>query len=86
MARFHKSLSQSQRGQLCFPFDHPLRSVVKNNWEIVKPTIGELNKEQQALCHEIMKGLCSEDGYERFTKQMEDDSGGFDDLSRGGLR
>ena len=78
VARFHKSLSQSQRGQLCFPFDHPLRSVVKNNWDIVKPTIGELNKEQQALCAEIMKGLCSEDGYERFMKQMEDDSGGFD--------
>ena len=25
-----------------------------------------------------MKGLCSEDGYERFMKQMDDDSGGFD--------
>jgi hypothetical protein len=78
VARFHKSLSKSQREQICFPFDHPLRSVVKNNWEIVKPAISDLNKEQQALCQEIMKGLCSEDGYQRFMKQMEDDSGGFD--------
>jgi Protein of unknown function (DUF3500) len=78
VARFHASLSKAQREQICFPFDHPLRSVVKNNWEIVKPAISDLNKEQQALCHEIMKGLCSEDGLERFTKQMEDDAGGFD--------
>ena len=78
VARFHASLSKAQREQICFPFDHPLRSVVKNNWEIVKPSISDLNKEQQALCHEIMKGLCSEDGLERFTKQMEDDAGGFE--------
>jgi Protein of unknown function (DUF3500) len=77
VARFHKSLSKAQREQICFPFDHPLRSVVKNNWDIVKPAISDLNKEQQALCHEIMKGLCSEDGLERFTKQMDDDAGGF---------
>jgi hypothetical protein len=78
VARFHKSLTKAQREQICFPFDHPLRSVVKNNWEIVKPSISDLTKEQQALCQEIMKGLCSEDGYERFMKQMEDDAGGFD--------
>jgi hypothetical protein len=78
VARFHKSLSSSQREQICFPFDHPLRSVVKNNWDIVKPAISDMNKDQQALCQEIMKGLCSEDGYERFMKQMEDDAGGFD--------
>ena len=52
--------------------------MVKNNWAIVKPTISDMNKEQQALCHEIIKNLCSEDGFERFTKQMEDDYGGFD--------
>jgi len=79
VARFHKSLTKAQREQICFPFDHPLRSVVKNNWEIVKPAISDLNKEQQALCREIMKGLCSEDGHERFMKQMEDDAGSFED-------
>jgi len=78
VARFHKSLSKSQRDLICFPFDHPLRSVVKNNWEIVKPSIGDMTTEQQALCEEIMKGLCSEDGHERFKKQMEDDAGGFE--------
>jgi hypothetical protein len=81
VARFHKTLTPEQRKILCFPFNHPLRSTVKNNWQIVKPTIGDMKPEQQALCQEIMKNLCSEDGYERFTKQMEDDSGGFEAYS-----
>jgi hypothetical protein len=78
VARFFKTLTKSQREQICFPFDHPLRSVVKNNWEIVKPDISSMSQEQQALCTEIMKNLCSEEGYERFMRQMDDDMGGFD--------
>jgi hypothetical protein len=78
VARFYKTLTPEQRKVICFPFDHPLRSTVKNNWEIVKPSISDMKAEQQALCQEIMKNLCSEDGYERFMKQMEDDAGGFD--------
>ncbi len=73
VARFYTSLSKDQRQRICFPFNHPLRSVVKNNWAIVDPSIGDMNKDQQALCREIMKGLCSDEGYERFMKQMSDD-------------
>jgi len=78
VARFYKSLKDDQRKQFCFAFDHPKRSEVQNNWAIVKPTIGDMSKEQQALCQEIFKNLCSEEGYERFSKQMEDDYGGFE--------
>jgi len=78
VARFFKTLKADQRKLICFPFDHPLRSKVGNNWAIVKPTIDDMTPEQQALCKEIMKNLCSEEGYERFMKQMEDDSGGFE--------
>ncbi len=78
VARFFKTLSDEQRKTICFPFDHAKRSQVNNNWAIVKPTISDMSKEQQALCQEIMKGLCSEDGYERFMRQMEADYGGFD--------
>ena len=78
VARFYKTITSEQRKVICFPFDHPLRSTVKNNWDIVKPPIGDMSSEQQALCQEIMKNLCSEDGYERFTKQMEDDDGGIE--------
>lgn len=78
VARFYKTLKDEQRKLICFPFDHPLRSKVQNNWAIVKPTIGDLSAEQQALCQEIFKNLCSEEGYDRFKKQMDDDYGGFD--------
>jgi hypothetical protein len=78
VARFYKTLKDDQRKLICFPFDHPLRSQVRNNWAIVKPTIGSLSSEQQELCREIFKNLCSEEGYDRFTRQMDDDYGGFD--------
>jgi len=78
VARFYASLKDDQRARICFPFDHALRSKVQNNWAIVKPTISELSNEQQALCREVFRGLCSEEGAERFERQMEDDYGGFD--------
>jgi hypothetical protein len=78
VARFYKSLKDDQKKLICFPFDNPLRSKVNNNWAIVKPTIDDLTKEQQVLCKEIFKNLCSEEGYERFDKQMAEDYGGFE--------
>jgi hypothetical protein len=78
VARFYKTITPEQRKLICFPFDDPLRRKVNNNWEIVKPAISDMTSDQQALCREIMKNLCSEDGYERFMKQMEDDAGGFE--------
>ncbi|MFO0949931.1 MAG: DUF3500 domain-containing protein [Isosphaeraceae bacterium] len=78
VARFYATLKPEQKKVICFPFDHPLRSTVRNNWAIVKPTIADMSTEQQALCKEIFKNLCSEEGYERFQRQMEDDYGGFD--------
>ncbi len=78
VARFYKTITPEQRKLICFPFDNPLRKKVGNNWAIVKPSISDLKPEQQALCQEIMKNLCSEEGYEKFMKQMEDDDGGFE--------
>jgi len=78
VARFYKTLTDEQRQAICFPFDHPKRSQVNNNWAIVKPRIQDLKPEQQELCREIFKGLCSEDGYERFSFQMDQDYGGLE--------
>ncbi len=78
VARFYKTITAEQRKVICFPFGHPLQKRVANNWHIVKPTIASMSSEQKSLCREIMKNLCSEDGYERFMKQMDDDSGGFE--------
>jgi hypothetical protein len=78
VARFYRTLRPDQKKQICFAFNHPLRLQVRNNWAIVQPTIGDMSKEQQALCREVFKNLCSEEGYERFTRQMGDDYGGFE--------
>lgn len=77
--RLYGTLTSDQRKAICFPFDDPKRNRINANWAITKPTIGEFfTKEQQAIIDEIFKGATSPDGYERFQKQMEDDSGGFD--------
>jgi len=78
VARFYKTITPQQRKLICFPFDDPLRKKVANNWAIVKPKISDFKPEQQALCQEIMKNLCSEEGYEKFMKQMDDDDGGLE--------
>src|SRR4051812_30440367 len=36
VGQLYKSLKEGQRKGICFPFDHPLRSDVDNNWFIVK--------------------------------------------------
>jgi len=77
VARFYASLKDEQRKLICFPFDDPKRSMVQNNWAIVKPSIGDLNSDQQALCAEVFKALCSDEGHERFQTQMDGDAGGF---------
>jgi hypothetical protein len=77
--RFYETLSDDQRKEICFAFDHPLRSRINANWAITKPKISDYTKEQQKLIDEIFRGVTSPEGYERFQKQMDDDSGGFDE-------
>src|SRR5436190_20134055 len=49
VATLFTSLSEEQRNAIVFPFEHPLRSKVDNNWHITKKTIAELlNRDQQA--------------------------------------
>ena len=81
----YKTLTEEQRKTICFPFDHNSRKTINANWHVTKPGIGTnfYTKEQQALIHEVVKSVSSEDGYERFLKQMEDDSGGIRNYSVG---
>lgn len=78
--RFYGTLSAQQRKVICFPFDHELRSRISANWAVTKPALGDdfYTKEQREIVREIFKGVTSEDGYERFQKQMQDDQGGFE--------
>ncbi len=80
VTEFYKTLSDQQKQVLCLPFDHDLRNKINANWHITKPQLGEefFTKSQRDLVRQIVKGVTSEDGYSRFEKQMEYDSGGLD--------
>lgn len=83
VGRFHESLSAEQKKTLCFPFEHELRSKINANWHVTKPKIGSdfFNKDQQGIISEIVRGVTSEEGYERLKKQMDEDAGGLDEFS-----
>jgi hypothetical protein len=78
-AELYKSLSDEQRTQVCFPFDHELRKKINANWHITKQTIDSAfyTKAQRDLARQIAKKVLSEDGYERMLKQTEYDDGGY---------
>lgn len=77
--RLYEGLDDKQRKVVCLPWDHPNRIKINANWKITEPTIEELcNADQKQLLREIFRGCTSGDGMERFLKQMDEDSGGFD--------
>ena len=70
-----ESLNEEQRSAVAFPFDHPLRSKVDNNWQITKPRIGQFfNKDQQAMVEEIFRKIHSPEYAETIVKQVAHDS------------
>ena len=76
--RLYESLNETQKQTICFPWEHNLRQQYNANWAITKPSIAEFfTKEQQETVREIFRGVTSEDGYERFMKQMKEDYGDF---------
>jgi len=81
VGRLYTSLSDAQRKIVAFPFDDELRKRINPNWHISKSAIGDFSKEQQEIVKEIVKNATSEDGYERFQKQMTDDDGGIENYS-----
>jgi hypothetical protein len=83
VGRFYQSLTDQQRDAICLPFNHPQQHKISANWHITKPTIGDdfYQDKQRALITDIVKGITSEDGYERLLKQMEYDDGGIDSYS-----
>ena len=72
----YRSLSEEQRKLIVFPFDHPLRSKVDNNWFITKQRIGkDFSPDQQAMIREIFLKMHSPEYAERVIKQVEHDAG-----------
>lgn len=76
VSTLYKSLSDEQKKSICFPFDHPLRQKVDNNWHIVDKTVRDFfNKDQQQMIREIFRGLHSPEYQDIVYKQVEHDSG-----------
>jgi len=76
--RFYESLNENQRKVICMPFNHKKRSQINANWQITKPRIGDdfFTDEQRKTIDQILRGVTSEDGYERFQRQMSADQPG----------
>ncbi len=83
VAEFYASLTDDQKKVLCFDFEHELRHRISANWHVTKPTMGEtfFTSPQREMVGRIVKGLCSEEGYERMTRQMDEDAGGLHEFS-----
>lgn len=77
VVELYRILDEERRQKLCFAYDDPLRQKVAANWAITEPSIDDLTLDQQDLVEEIVKGLTSKDGYEKFMQQMADDHGGL---------
>jgi hypothetical protein len=78
----YKSLTDEQRKEIVLPWDHKYRLYVTNNWYVVKPKIGKFfTADQQQLIRDIVKGLSSPEGQEKFPRVMKQDNKGFDNYS-----
>src|SRR5258705_2963524 len=75
VAALYKTLTEEQKKVVAFPFDHPLRQKVDNNWFITKKGIKELLKpDQQAMVRDIFNGMHSPEYAEKVMKQVEHDN------------
>ncbi len=75
-AQLFRSLGEEQRSKICFPFEHPLRSKVDNNWMITLSQDKVLNPDQQDLVRQIFTGLHSPEYAGRVMDQVVHDSEG----------
>ena len=78
VATLYKSLSGEQKQKVAFPFDHPLRSKVDNNWQITPVTVAEFfTPDQQAMIAEIFRGLHNPEFVDKVLYHINEDAGGL---------
>lgn len=78
VATLYKSLSEEQRKAMTFPFDHPLRSKVDNNWQITPYQIKKFyTADQQAMIKAIFEGVHNPDYLDQVMAHMQEDGGGL---------
>src|SRR5262245_48802073 len=81
----YDSLTEEQHKVICFDWNHTvkgerglLRTFVSNNWFITEPRVKSkfYTSKQQDIIHDVFKGLVNPDWYDKFLKQLKDDTGG----------
>src|SRR5712692_8372188 len=78
VSTLYGSLSPEQKGKIAFPFDHPLRSKVDNNWMITPFKISEFfTADQQAMIDEIFRGLHNPEFIDKVMYHIQEDGGGL---------
>lgn len=81
----YASLSETQRKEICFDWDHKdaerglLRTRISNNWQITNPRINGafFTKDQQEQIRALFEGIIQPDWHQRIYKQLDDDAGGY---------
>ena len=82
VAQLYETLSSEQRQKVVFPFDHPLRSKVDNNWFVTPMKIGEFFRpDQQAMIREIFRGLHNPEFVDKVLYHVQEDGGGLENYS-----
>lgn len=78
----YNSMTPQQKEKVAFPFDHPLRSQVDNNWMITPLKISEFfNPDQQAMIEEIFRGLHNPEFIDKVMYHIQEDAGGLGNYS-----
>ena len=75
----YESFSDQQAAMVCLPFEHKLRHRINANWKISKINIGNefYSNDQRSLVDQIVRGISSEEGYDRLQRLMKADGGGI---------
>ena len=82
VSQLYDSLSTEQRSMVTFPFEHPLRSKIDNNWHITPQRIGDFyTADQQAMIRDIFRGLHNPDFYDKVEYHIQEDAGGLKNYS-----
>ncbi len=71
----------AQRLGAVHPPHSPIAREVHANWDVSPVRIRSLELPHQALVREIIRSATTDEGYQRFRRQMRDDSGGIHNYS-----
>ena len=76
VTQLYKSMTEVQRKAVCFPYEHPLRHKVDNNWHITNSPIEKLfTADQTDLIKQIFNNLHSPEYQKEVRRQFNEDSG-----------